>query len=129
MNVTFYGEGEQLTDYGESEEFFFGFVTAVLASETDGRRIIPLMILLSSKSNSDTLFNKNFLADIHVVKAWLKIHCNVGAMRVIKKGHPKNYRWVRYSENFVANILPLSRFNDKEVYQVWFDNRRENEFL
>ena len=129
VNVTFAGEAEQISNYGKFDDFLFGFVTAVLAIKADGRCISPWAILLNSRANIDILCNKNLLADIHIMKELLKLHCNAGEMRATNKGYLKSYGWVCYSDKFIANISSLSRVSDREGYHVCFDNRRVNEFV
>mmetsp|Transcript_2297 Transcript_2297/g.3324 ORF Transcript_2297/g.3324 Transcript_2297/m.3324 type:complete len:181 (-) Transcript_2297:1781-2323(-) len=66
------------------------------------------------------------LTKIHKVERGLTISCNAGKKTTSLGGYLSGYGWVWYFPEGIANILSLSRVNDK--YRITYDSATDNAF-
>ena len=120
-------------DENENITTSFQFITTDIISEhteicqAQGRVIPSSWIILDNGSTVDIFTNKNLLTNIRTTKTVMNVRCNAGVTQTNLQGDLEGYGTVWYNPNGIANILSLSRVQEK--YRVTFDSNVDGSFF
>jgi hypothetical protein len=84
-------------------------------------------ILLDNQSTVDVFCNEGLLQNIRKVNKTMNIKCNAGVTRTSWVGDLPGYGQVWYSKAGIANILSLSKVEDK--YRITYGSAEEKQFI
>jgi hypothetical protein len=92
-----------------------------------GTPISRSWILLDNQSTVDVFCNGGLLENIRKVNKTMNIKCNAGVTRTSWVGDLPGYGEVWYNKAGIANILSLSKVEDK--YRITYDSSKEKQFV
>jgi hypothetical protein len=92
-----------------------------------GTPILRSWILLDNQSTVDVFCNRGLLENIRKVNKTMSINCNAGVTRTSWVGDLPGYGEVWYNKAGIANILSLSKVEDK--YRITYDSAEEKKFI
>jgi hypothetical protein len=84
-------------------------------------------ILLDNQSTVDVFCNSGLLQNTRKVNKTMNIKCNAGVTRTSWVGDLPDYGQVWYNKAGIANILSLSKVEDK--YRITYDSADEKQFI
>jgi hypothetical protein len=82
---------------------------------------------LDNQSTVDVFCNGRLLENIRKVNKTMNIKCNAGVTRTSWVGDLPGYGEVWYNKAGIANILSLSKVEDK--YRITYDSAQEKQFI
>jgi hypothetical protein len=92
-----------------------------------GAEVSKNWILLDNQSSVDVFCNSKLLKNVRKTNKVMNIKCNAGVTRTDMIGDLPGYGEVWYYERGIANILSLSRVEEK--YRITYDSAEEKQFI
>jgi hypothetical protein len=122
LGFKFFQQGTKFEGTSDNSEMLKGVI-----HHQGGTSISRNWILLDNQSTVDVFCNGGLLQNIRKVNKTMNIKCNAGVTRTSWVGDLPGYGKVWYNKAGIANILSLSKVEDK--YHITYDSAKEKQFI
>jgi hypothetical protein len=119
--------GVEIDDYDDGDDVISFNFALTGSMHHQGARVSKNWILLDNQSTADVFCTPKLLQNIRKINKVMHIKCNAGVTRTSWVGKLPGYGQVWYYKDGIANILSLSRVEEK--YRISYYNAHNKKKL